>query len=133
MSFVYLLLCSDGSTYVGATIDLEQRLRKHNKEIKGGAFATGAKVNKGETWVRACHVSGFPTWQSALQFEWRWKQISRKLSSSLLPLERRMKALEQLLALERSTTKAIPYAEWISPPQVNIEIEEAKQYYLLKT
>ena len=133
MSFVYLLLCSDGSTYVGATIDLEQRLRKHNKEIKGGAFATGAKVNKGETWVRACHVSGFPTWQSALQFEWRWKQISRKLSSSLLPLERRMKALEQLLALERSTTKAIPYAEWISPPQVNIEIEEAKQYYLPKT
>ena len=133
MSFVYLLLCSDGSTYVGATVDLDKRLRKHNKEIKGGAFATGAKVNKGETWVRACHVSGFPTWQSALQFEWRWKQISRKLSSSLLPLERRMKALTQLLALERSTTKAIPYSEWSSPPQVNIEIEEANQYYETKT
>jgi structure-specific endonuclease subunit SLX1 len=129
MSYVYLLLCSDGSTYVGATIDLDQRLRKHNKEIKGGALATGIKVNKGETWVRACHVAGFPTWQAALQFEWRWKQISRKLSSLLLPLERRMKALTQLLALEKSTSKAIPYIEWPTPPQVNIEITEATQYY----
>jgi structure-specific endonuclease subunit SLX1 len=129
MSYVYLLLCSDGATYVGATVDLDQRLRKHNKEIKGGAFATGAKVLKGETWVRACHVEGFPNWQAALQFEWKWKQISRKLSSSLLPLERRMKALTQLLALERPTSKAIPYTEWPTPPQVNIEIEEALKYY----
>jgi structure-specific endonuclease subunit SLX1 len=131
-SYVYLLLCSDGSTYVGATVDLDQRLRKHNKEIKGGAFATGAKVNKGEIWTRACHVAGFPTWQSALQFEWRWKQISRKFASSLLPLERRMKALVQLLSLERPTSKAMAYTEWPSPPQVNIEIEEAKQYYEVK-
>ena len=131
-SYVYLLLCSYGSTYVGATVDLDQRLRKHNKEIKGGAFATGAKVNKGEIWTRACHVAGFPTWQSALQFEWRWKQISRKFSSSLLPLERRMKALVQLLSLERPTSKAMAYTEWPSPPQVNIEIEEAKQYYEVK-
>jgi hypothetical protein len=40
-----------------------------------------------------------------------------------------MKALIQLLALERPTSKAIAYTEWPSPPQVNIEIEEAKQYY----
>jgi len=129
MCYVYLLVCTDGSTYVGATIDLEQRLRKHNKEIKGGAVATGAKVNKGEIWTRACHVSGFPTWQSALQFEWRWKQLSRKLSLQLLPLERRMKALTQLLALERPTSKAIAYSEWPTPPQVHIEMEEASPYY----
>ena len=133
MCFVYLLLCSDGSTYVGATIDLDQRLRKHNKEIKGGAVATGKKVNKGEIWIRVCHIAGFPTWQSALQFEWRWKQLSRKLSSSLLPLERRMKALVQLLALERPTSKAMAYIEWPSPPQVNIEIEEAKKYYEIQS
>jgi structure-specific endonuclease subunit SLX1 len=131
MFYVYLLLCSDGATYVGATIDLEKRLRKHNKEIKGGAFATGVKVNKGETWVRACHVEGFPTWQAALQFEWRWKQISRKLPVVMIPLERRMKALTQLLSLERPTSKAVAYTEWTSPPIVNIEIDEAKKYYLL--
>lgn len=129
MSYVYLLLCTDGSTYVGATIDLDQRLRKHNKEIKGGAFATGIKVNQGKTWSRACHVSGFPTWQAALQFEWRWKQISRKLSLQISPLERRMKALQQLLSLERPTSKAMAYSEWSAPPEVHIEMEEAKPYY----
>ena len=66
--FVYLLLSSDNSTYVGATVDLERRLRQHNKEIKGGAHATGAKVEKGEIWIRAAHVEGFPDWQAALQY-----------------------------------------------------------------
>jgi structure-specific endonuclease subunit SLX1 len=129
MSYVYLLVSSDDATYVGATVDLDRRLRQHNKEIKGGAHATSAKVLKGETWVRACHVSGFPDWPAALQFEWRWKQISRKLPIKMLPLERRMLALKQLLALERPTSKAIAYTEWPSPPQVNIETEEAQKYY----
>ena len=129
MSYVYLLVSSDDATYVGATVDLDRRLRQHNKEIKGGAHATSAKVLKGETWTRACHVAGFPTWQAALQFEWRWKQISRKLPANMFPLERRMKALKQLLDLERPTSKAVAYTEWPSPPQVNIETEDAQKYY----
>ena len=128
-SFVYLLLSSDNATYVGATIDLEHRLRQHNKEIKGGAYATSAKVNKGETWIRACHVEGFPDWQAALQFEWRWKHLSRKLSNKLKPLERRMIALQQLLSLERPTTKAKAYSEWEKPPNVIIEYDEAQMYF----
>ena len=114
MSYVYLLVSSDDATYVGATVDLERRLRQHNKEIKGGAHATSSKV---------------PDWQAALQFEWRWKQLSRKLPTKMFPLERRMTALKQLLALERSTSKAISYSEWPSPPQVNIETDEAQKYY----
>jgi len=129
MSYVYLLLSSDNATYVGATVDLERRLRQHNKEIKGGAHATGSKVEKGENWIRACHVSGFPDWPSALQFEWRWKQLSRKLPQKMYPLERRMTALKQLLALERPTSKAMAYTEWPSPPQVNIEFDEAQKFY----
>lgn len=129
MSYVYLLVSSDNATYVGATVDLNRRLRQHNKEITGGAHATSSKVLKGESWTRACHVAGFPTWQAALQFEWRWKQISRKLPSNMFPLERRMTALKQLLALERPTSKAIAYYEWPSPPQVNIETEDAQKYY----
>jgi len=128
-SYVYLLVSSDNATYIGATIDLEHRLRQHNKEIKGGAHATSMKVLKGEIWTRACHVSGFPNWQAALQFEWRWKQISRKLSPQMLPLERRMKALKELLALERPTSKAITYSEWPSLPEVHLEIEEVNQLY----
>ena len=130
-SFVYLLVSSNNATYVGATMDLNRRLRQHNKEIKGGAFATASKVNRGEVWHRACHVSGFPTWPAALQFEWRWKQISRKIGNSkMLPLERRMLALGQLLKLDRPTTKAIPYIEWASPPEVHLESDHAKQLFI---
>ena len=127
--YVYLLLSSDNSTYVGATIDLDRRLRQHNKEIKGGAHATSAKVLKGETWIRAAHVEGFPDWQAALQFEWRWKQLTRKISIYGHPLHRRIIALKQLLELERPTTKAKAYNEWSEPPKVVIEDEEAQKYY----
>lgn len=120
--FVYLLVSTSGSTYVGATVDLDHRLRQHNKEIKGGAMATSAKVARGETWHRHCYVSGFPTWQAALQFEWRWKQIHRKLPrGNTSPLQNRMKALEMLLALERPTSKAMAYSEWSVPPEIVIE------------
>lgn len=129
--FVYLLLSSDNSTYVGATVNLERRLRQHNKEIKGGAYATGAKVSKGETWIRAAHVEGFPDWQAALQFEWRWKQLTRKITISIHPLHRRMVALKELLKLERPTSKAKPYSEWPEPPKVILEDDEARKYYEL--
>ena len=129
MSYVYLLVSTNGNTYVGATVDLERRLRQHNKEIKGGAHATGVKVSQGENWTRAAHVSGFPDWQAALQFEWRWKHLSRKLPLKMNPLERRIQALKELLALERPTSKAIAYSEWPAPPQVHCETDEAKIYY----
>ena len=129
MSFVYLLVSTSGVTYVGATTDLDHRLRQHNKEIKGGAYATGLKVSQGEIWTRAAHVAGFPNWQAALQFEWRWKQLTRKLPLKMNPLERRMLALKELLSLERPTSKAIAYTEWPSPPKVNLEMDEAKKLY----
>ena len=119
--FVYLLVSSDGATYVGATVDVDRRLRQHNKEITGGARATGIKVEKGETWRRHCYVKGFPDWQACLQFEWRWKQLSRKLSKAIPPLERRMIALDELLHLDRPTSKAMLYTEWNTPPEIVYE------------
>ena len=127
--FVYLLVSTNGNTYVGATVDLNRRLRQHNKEIKGGAHATGVKVAQGETWVRAAHVSGFPDWPAALQFEWRWKQLSRKYGIKINPLEKRMNALKDLLALERPTSKAIAYTEWPAPPVVHLETDESTNFY----
>ena len=117
-SFVYLLECSNGNTYVGATVDVDRRLRQHNKEIKGGAHATGTQVSKGGIWRRHCFVSGFPDWTAALQFEWRWKQLSRKRAEKN-PLDRRIAALDQLLTLEKSTEKAIPFELWSCPPTVH--------------
>ena len=127
--YVYLLLSTNNSTYVGSTVDLNRRLRQHNKEISGGAIATTSKVLNGEAWVRVAHVEGFPDWQSALQFEWRWKQLSRKIGNQMLPLERRMVALKQLLALDKPTSKAKLYSEWPEPPKVILEDDEARKYY----
>ena len=129
--FVYLLLSTPNrnATYVGATVDLDRRLRQHNKEITGGAHATGIKVAKGETWIRVAHIEGFPDWQSALQFEWRWKQLTRKITINVHPLYRRMMALKELLELERPTSKAKAYSEWSEQPKVVLEDEEAQKYY----
>jgi structure-specific endonuclease subunit SLX1 len=129
MWFVYLLESSNNSTYVGATVDLDHRLRQHNCEIKGGAVATSSKVKAGEVWKRACHVSGFPSWPAALQFEWRWKQLSRKFSAKMFPLERRIKALIQLLKLDKPTSKSVPYSEWTTKPEVIFEIDDALNLY----
>jgi predicted GIY-YIG superfamily endonuclease len=107
-------------TYIGATVDLDRRLRQHNKEISGGAHATGAQVDKGSHWRRVCHVANFPTWQAALQFEWRWKNLSRRKDFLVIknPIERRMAALNALLSFDRSTSKAVPYSEWPVPPEI---------------
>jgi predicted GIY-YIG superfamily endonuclease len=131
--FVYLLQSDSGATYVGATIDLDHRLRQHNKEIKGGARATSAKVVRGEQWRRVCHVRGFPDWTAALQFEWRWKQLSRKYPKRMNPLERRLNALGDLLSMEKPTTKSVYYREWTNEkkgPDVVQEIESPFFSYL---
>lgn len=127
--FVYFLQSTSGATYIGATVDLDHRLRQHNCEIKGGAHATHAKVAQGETWTRICHIAGFPDWSAALQFEWRWKQLSRKLPKKMPPMERRLRALRRLLAMDRPTTKAIPYSAWPAPPQIHFEIDGIQQVY----
>lgn len=129
MSYVYLLESTNGNTYVGATVDVDRRLRQHNKEIKGGAHATGIRVNQGETWTRVCYVKGFPDWQAALQFEWRFKQLGRKMPPRMNPLERRLKSLRELLSLERPTTKARAYTEWSEPPEIVWEEENNKNFY----
>ena len=122
MFYVYLLLSTNNNTYVGATIDVNRRLRQHNGEIKGGAKATTSKVSKGDIWRRVCYVSGFPDWSSALQFEWRWKQLSRKsIHNCKKPLIKRMAALNQLLSLEKATTKAIPFSQWKTAPFIHFE------------
>lgn len=128
-SFVYLLLSSNSKyTYVGATKDVDHRLRQHNQEIKGGAVYTTTKVKQGLLWERVCYVSGFPTWQAALQFEWRWKQISRTITHKD-SLRKRLIALHKLLLLNQSTAKAIPYDKWETKPEIHFTKEENNDLY----
>lgn len=104
--YVYLLQrIKSKQTYIGATVDLDRRLRQHNGEIKGGA-----KFTRGKQWTRLAYVSGFPDWNSALQFEWRWKNLSRKHQGT--PLQKRWKALHHLLGLRQCTKRSIPFSQW---------------------
>ena len=93
--YCYCLVSSGGGTYIGATIDVDRRLRQHRCELSGGAKATRAKVAAGETWRRHCYVGPFNK-HDALSFEWHWKNASKKQRGGAL--ERRIAALNMLLA-----------------------------------
>lgn len=112
MSFLsYCLIREDsGASYVGATVDMDHRLRQHNGAIKGGAVATTSALKKGHSWDILCNVRGFPTWNAALQFEWRWKQLSRKRHGS--PMFKRIDALIELVNMEKPTSKAELYSTY---------------------
>ena len=121
MFFVYFIESTNGSTYIGATVNLDKRIRQHNKDIKGGATATSIKVNQGEAWTYVCYVENFPNWNEALKFEWRWKQISRQIQKKnpkQNPREKRLEALDLLLKLDKPTSKAMLYSEWETKPNV---------------
>jgi len=121
MSYVYFIESTNGYTYIGATVDLDKRIRQHNKEIKGGAVATSNKVLNGEVWSYVCYVENFPSYNEALKFEWRWKQISRiiqKKTPNQTPREKRMEALKILLELDKPTSKAMLYKDWENKPNI---------------
>ena len=93
--YVYLLATTlePTKTYVGATIDVNRRLKQHNGELSGGAVATSREPGG---WYRVCYVSGFESKREALRFEWWWKRRSAKLNGK--PLERRQAALEAMIS-----------------------------------
>ena len=115
---VYLLEATDSSkrTYVGATLDVDRRLRQHNGELSGGARATA-----GTQWKRICHITGFPHERAALQFEWKWKNLSKHQKGKAI--ERRLHALQLLFGLEKTTQKAIDYQEYVNDLEVIWESE----------
>ena len=127
--YCYMLYTTTSSaTYIGATVDVDRRLRQHNKEIKGGARATGIRVEQGLAWLRSCYVV-LPDWKSALQFEWRWKQLGRTRFSHRNPIDRRLYSLQYLLSLDKPTSAAIPYAMYPQPPQIIWNSDEHRMRY----
>lgn len=141
--FVYFLVTTrTRSVYVGATIDLAHRFRQHCCELVGGAKITHRAVDRGETWSMNRYVSGFPTWNVALKFEWRWKFLANRglskavrtssLSQSTPGLTvprdkvgRYLLALRLLLAQDRISAAVIPYSQWPVYPEVHILTEGA--------
>jgi predicted GIY-YIG superfamily endonuclease len=120
----YCLRSESGSTYVGSTVDLDRRLRQHNGEITGGAKATA----RGYGWQRICYVLGFPDERAALQFEWRWKHITRHKRLST-PTENRLAALVDLVNMEKATAAAERFDSYEGPLQIFIEDNAFKSFF----
>ena len=75
----YLLISADGRrTYIGATTDLQRRLRQHNGLLSGGARAT----TTGRPWQLRASVGGFRSWRETLSFEWHWKHLPGRRAST---------------------------------------------------
>jgi putative endonuclease len=84
-SFVYILgsLGADGPrTYVGWTIDLDQRLAQHNA-------GTGAKSTRGRSWI-LLYAERYATRREAMSREWHLKRdrtLRKRLALDAAPLE----------------------------------------------
>ena len=125
--FCYFLECSDKNTYIGATVDVDRRLRQHNSEIKGGARRTTARSAGGILkWQRILYLSGFSSSQEALKFEWRWKYFSRK-SSAKTPMERRIEGLSHTLKFKQFGPQLIIHVEQSCPAEVILKLQEAAE------
>ncbi|HUU87573.1 MAG TPA: GIY-YIG nuclease family protein [Candidatus Glassbacteria bacterium] len=68
--FVYLVECSDGTIYTGATNDVEKRIVKHNK-------GQGAKYTKSRRPVKLLKFIKCDSKKEALSLEYHIKQKSR--------------------------------------------------------
>jgi predicted GIY-YIG superfamily endonuclease len=105
-SYCYLIKDVTNKTYIGATCNIEKRLKQHNGILSGGAKYT----KSGTSWKYVCIISDIPEWRSALQIEWKWKNICRtKYKNIKCTITRRLYALKYLLSLEKPTTNSIPY------------------------
>jgi putative endonuclease len=67
---VYVLACSDGTLYTGATVDLLRRLAAHEGP-------NGAKYTRGRRPVRLLAWWHPPTYAAARSQEARFKRLSR--------------------------------------------------------
>lgn len=79
MHYVYILECSDSTLYAGYTVDLEKRLKVHNK-------GKGAKYTRVRLPVKIVYSEEFEDKSAALKREYQIKQLSRKKKEELIQL-----------------------------------------------
>lgn len=76
--YTYILLCCDGTYYVGQTNNLELRLAKHNGEKKGGA-----KYTRTRRPVTLAYIETFADKSSAMKREYELKQLTHQEKEAL--------------------------------------------------
>ena len=77
MAWVYLLECSDGSTYCGSTVNLEARVWQHNEGL-------GAAYTRRRRPVKLVWAAQFDRIDEAFAFEKRIQRWSRAKRQALI-------------------------------------------------
>jgi putative endonuclease len=76
--YVYMLLCSDGSFYVGITNDVERRVAQHNLGWDPDSYTHSRRP------VSVVHSSDFGWIEDAIRWEKQLKGWSRKKKQALV-------------------------------------------------
>lgn len=71
MNYTYMLLCGDGSFYVGWTNDLEKRVKAHEEGI-------GGKYTRSHRPVKLVYYETFSEAHDARSREWHLKRLSHE-------------------------------------------------------
>ena len=77
------------------------RLRQHNGELAGGATQTA----RHRPWRVVLTITGFHTRQQALQFEFAWRRVHRRMRAAYT-LDGRRTSLDALRRRERWSSRA---------------------------
>lgn len=75
--YLYILECADSSFYTGITVDLKQRLEKHNQGI-------GARFTRGRRPVKIVYHEKQPDRASASRRELEVKKLTREKKMLLI-------------------------------------------------
>jgi len=95
---VYMLLCADGSFYVGATMDLDLRIGWHNEALDPFCYTYG-RLPAQLVWSET-----FFDWSEALSRERQVKGWSRLKKKALI--ERDWEEIQRLARLRKQGPKA---------------------------
>ena len=69
--YTYIVVCSDGTFYIGWSTNVEKRIEKHNK-------GKGAKYTKARRPVKLLKYWTWDSKSEAMKYEWALKQLSRE-------------------------------------------------------
>ena len=70
MNYIYIIECKDGTLYTGWTVDIENRLARHNLGI-------GAKYTRSRFPVILRYLEEHDSKQYAMKREWAIKKLKR--------------------------------------------------------
>ena len=81
MFYVYILKCKDNTLYTGFTVNLEKRIKTHNKGI-------GSKYTRGRIPVKLIYKEEYMTKSEALKREYEIKKLTKEQKINIIKGEK---------------------------------------------